>query len=118
MTTDQTHFIEVRSSYQRRPAYRYLRASDKIPTYAELGGVPFDQITARVRLFNPTGRGTWYVCAYDPDTGNAWGVAELFAREVGDFSMSELVNFRGRFGLPIERDIHYTPVSLADVLKG
>jgi hypothetical protein len=105
-------FTEVRSTFQRRPAYRYLRASDKLPTYAELADTPLSGITAKVRLFNPTGAGTWYVCAYDPEDGTAWGLAELGHSDIGTFDMPELVNFRGRFGLPIERDLHYTPVTL------
>jgi hypothetical protein len=64
-----------------------------------------------VRLFNPTGIGTWWIAAYDPDTHIAWGVAELHERETGPFSMDELTEFRGRFGLSIERDLHYRPAT-------
>ena len=108
--------VEVRSTFQNRPAYRYIRATDRIPTYAQLGDKHLSEITAKVRLFNPTGIGTWHIAAYDPDTQIAWGVAELHGREVGSFSMAEIVNFRGRFGLPIERDLHYRPVSVAEVM--
>jgi hypothetical protein len=73
-------------------------------------------IIARVRLFNPTGIGTWWIAAYDPDTMMAWGVADINEPEVGSFSMQELVDFRGYLGLPIERDIDYRPVSIAAVL--
>ena|SRR5438034_7619011 len=106
----------VSSTYQNIPAYHYIRAADRIPTYAELGDKPLSEIKAKVRLFNPTGIGTWWVCAFDPDTQIAWGVAELQTREVGSFSMAELVAFRGGFGLPIERDLHYRPVSIAEVM--
>jgi hypothetical protein len=54
--------------------------------------------------------------AYDPDTGVACGAAEIAERELGPFSMDELVSYRGRFGLPIERDLHYKPVSLAAIV--
>ncbi len=108
---------EVRSSFQNRPAYRYIRAADRLPTYAELGDKSLSEIKAKVRLFNPTGAGTWWVAAYDPDTQIAWGVADIHTREVGSFSMRELVDYRGRFGLPIERDLHAAPCTLADVME-
>lgn len=105
--TNTAEFAEVRSTFQRRPAYRYLRRTDRLPAIDAIRDKPFDQIVAKVRLFNPTGIGTWFVCAYDPETGTAWGAAELHTREIGPFSMTELISFRGRFGLPIERDLHY-----------
>lgn len=108
----------VSSGFQRRPAYRFIRTSDKLPTYSELGDRPMMEITAKIRLFNPTGVGTWWIAAYDPEDRIAWGVAELQCREIGSFSMVELVEFRGRIGLPIERDLHYKPVTLAQLLEG
>ena len=104
---------EVSSSFQKRPAYRYLRRSDHLPRYDQIPDISFDRIDAKVKLFNPTGIGTWYVAAYDPEDHIAWGVVDLHEIEVGSFSMDELVDFRGRFGLPIERDLHWSPKSLA-----
>jgi hypothetical protein len=109
---------EVTSTFQRRPCYRYIRHTDKLPTYEQLGDRPFTDIVCKVRLFNPTGRGTWWLATYDPGTGIAWGVADIIEREVGDIGMHELVAFRGVLGLPIERDLYYTPVSMAAVLEG
>lgn len=104
---------EVRSTYQNKPAYRYIRTTDKLPARAR--GV---ESIARVRLFNPTGIGTWWLASYDPDERTAWGVAELHERECGAIWLPELIDFRGRFGLPIERDLHYTPVTIAAILAG
>ena len=67
----------VSSAFQNRPAYHYLRLSDRIPTYAQLGDKPLTEIIAKVRLFNPSGIGTWWVAASDPDTQLAWVVGEL-----------------------------------------
>jgi hypothetical protein len=117
MATTTNRTGEVTSAFQRRPAYRYIRRSDNLPTYAELGDKGFDKIIARVRLFNPTGAGTWWIAAYDADNMLAWGVAEIHEREVGSLSIRELVEFRGRFGLPIERDLHYRPMTIAAVLE-
>jgi hypothetical protein len=46
----------------------------------------------------------------------AWGAGEIHEREVGSFSVCELLEFRGRFGLPLERDLHYGPMPIAAVL--
>ena len=116
MTTTQS--TEVASSFQKRPAYRYIRRTDKLPTIEDIAETPISEIVCRVRLFNPTGIGTWWLAAYDPETGIAFGVADLHEREVGSVYMPELVGFRGRFGLPIERDLYYTPVTIAEVLDG
>lgn len=107
----------VTSPFQRTPAYRYIRDADRLPTDVP-DDVPVDEIVAKVRLFNPTGIGTWWIAAYDPETGNAWGVAELHERECGAIWMPELVEFRGQFGLPIERDLHWRPATVGAILRG
>lgn len=99
------------STFQKRPAYRYIQSTDRLPTRE--GADPI----ARVKLFNPTGAGTWYLTAYDPETRIASGAAMIHEFEYGDFSMAELVEFRGRFGLPIERDLHWAPRPLREVSR-
>ena len=93
-----------------KPAYRYIRTSDKLPLPDALGDDPI----ALVKLFNPTGAGYWYLAAYDPATRIAYGAAKIHEFEYGDIPMEELVTFRGRFGLPIERDLHWTPRKLSE----
>lgn len=121
-TTDDLEF----STFQRRPAYRYIRKADRLPTIAEVTGKPFSEIVARVKLFNPCGRGTWWIAAYDPDTRTAFGVVEVHGRGLARFSMAELVEMRpsaevrgyGRFSLPLERDLGWRPVTLAELMAG
>lgn len=106
---------EVQSTFQKRPAYRYLRVTDKLPVE-----VSSHDDLARVKLFNPTGAATWWIAAYDPDTQIAQGVVDLgigFPPSFGDIWMPELVEFRGRFNLPIERDLHWTPKPIKDVMN-
>jgi hypothetical protein len=108
-------FDEVTSTFQKRPAYRYIRRADKLPQYEDLP--QDDAIVCRVKLFNPSGAGTWWIASYDPDTGVAFGVADLGEREAGDFSVLELAELRVcPFGLPIERDLYYSPGRLVDLL--
>src|SRR3972149_2845863 len=101
------------SSFQKRPAYRYIRASDKLPVRNECRNDP----TAWVKLFNPAGIGTWYLAEYDPATRTAYGLCVLQEAELGYVSMQEMVAFRGRFGLPIERDLHWQPRPLSECQK-
>ena len=97
------------STFQKRPAYRYIRQSDKLP---ELFPEEDDPI-ARIKLFNPTGAGTWYIAAYDPESRTAYGLVDLLEKEQGYIDMQELVAFRGRFNLPLERDLSWTPQPLS-----
>jgi len=96
------------STFQKRPCYRYIRESDKMPALGSEDGM------ARVKLFNPTGAGSWFLSEYDPATRQAFGVADILDREYGYIDMAELVAYRGRFGLPIERDLSWEPRPLAE----
>jgi len=101
------------SAFQNRPAYRYIRASDRLPTIdaAREESEPM----ARIKIFNPEGSWTWYVNSYDPDTRQAFGLVDGFEKEYGYFNMSELCAFRGDMGLPLERDLYWTPCPLAEL---
>lgn len=98
-----------RSPFQNKPAYRYIRQSDNLPREA-----PDRDPVARVKLFNPTGIGTWYLASYDPDSRTGFGLADVHEKELGYIDLAELVDFRGRWGLPIERDIHWRPRPLSE----
>jgi hypothetical protein len=117
-TTLDYNLAEVASSFQRKPAYRYIRKADKI-----LARLPhdasFDTTKCLVKLFDPTGAGTWYIASYDATDGVAYGVADLgYGPEFGAIYIPELVDFRGRFGLPIERDLHWKPKTITALLEG
>lgn len=102
------------STFQRRPAYRYIRQSDRLPSTDEAFALGLDA-EVKVKLFNPTGAGTWFITGYDPETRIATGAAHIHEMDIGDFWMGELVTFRGRFGLPLERDLGWTPRPLSEV---
>ena len=78
-----------------------------------------DEIKVPLKLFNPTGIGTWYITEYDPDTDMAFGWCDLGFPELGSVSLQVLRNFRGFAGLGIERDIHWdSNTTLAQVMNG
>ena len=63
-----------------------------------------------VKFFYPAGAATWLLSELDPeDPDLAFGLADLGHGfpELGSVRISELQNFRGAFGLGIERDLYF-----------
>lgn len=95
-------------------AYQYIRTTDHLPSTDAAAAA--DDPLCKVKLFTPVGRGSWFIAGFDPDTGLAYGVADLFEREVGDIDLNELAAVRTRpFGLPIERDLYWTPQTIKEL---
>ena len=70
------------------------------------------------KYFNPTGNGTWYLMNMDEDEDYCWGIVDLFAIEMGSFSMKELQSIKlPPFGLGIERDLYFEPVKASELWK-
>lgn len=101
------------------------------PLYAQdkLG----DEAIVHVKFFNPCGAGTWYIteataCMADgsekplaevedvdaPEIEDVrmFGLCHIHEAELGYVSLRELQGIRLRFGLKIERDLHFSPVTL------
>lgn len=92
----------------------------KLPALRSTDGKDPSTVKVPLKLFNPAGAGTWYAVEYDPVDRIFFGFAEIFpgCGELGSFSLDELASFRGRFGLGIERDLHWdSNTTLAEVLK-
>jgi hypothetical protein len=69
------------------------------------------QAPAFVKFFTPDSNWTWYASEFDGDD-IFFGLVIGHFPELGYFSLSELQEARGPLGLPIERDVHFTPQSL------
>ncbi|MFC1959366.1 DUF2958 domain-containing protein [Chloroflexota bacterium] len=69
---------------------------------------------AVVKFFTPDAGWTWYASEFD---GNDlfFGLVSGLEVELGYFSLSELREVRGPWGLPIERDLYFKPQSLSDL---
>ena len=65
-----------------------------------------DQVNQKVvvKLFNPTGLGTWYLTELNEADNVAYGLSCLHEKELGYVSLNELTAFKGQFGLGVERD--------------
>jgi hypothetical protein len=71
------------------------------------------------KFFNPAGAGTWYATEYDPETKEFFGYVSIFGDwndEWGSFSLEELQNYRGKFGLGIERDLYFDEKQISEVI--
>jgi len=72
------------------------------------------------KFFNPTGGGTWFASEYNPKDKIFFGYASIFGDhcdEWGYFSLEELEDYKGRFGLGIERDLHFTETKSSEIIK-
>jgi hypothetical protein len=69
-----------------------------------------------VKFFTPDAGWTWYASEYDGED-IFFGFVDGLDQELGYFSLAELQEIRGPFGLPVERDIHFAPTPLS-VVKG
>lgn len=74
-----------------------------------------EEIKIVAKLFNPAGVGTWYL--YEKENDDVyWCFAELgdpMCAECGTVSINELKSLRLPFGLKIERDRFFKPMSMS-----
>ena len=77
-----------------------------------------------VKFFCPWSHWTWYAYEGQPvldDSGSEidfqfFGLVDGFEKELGYFNLSELESVKGPMGLPIERDLHWTPKVLEEIV--
>lgn len=82
--------------------------------FAKLGAQDVENPTIICKLFNPTGEQTWYAISYDGT--DFFGYVTGFGDdELGYFNRQELEQFKGRFGLGIERDLWFSECKLSDI---
>jgi len=88
--------------------------------FAKMGRQENDSPVVIAKFFNPTGSGTWFATEYDAENKIFFGYVSIFNdenNEWGDFSLDELQSYKGRFGLGIERDLHFTPAPMSEVKR-
>jgi uncharacterized protein (UPF0254 family) len=83
-------------------------------------GSDLDNQMVVAKIFNPYGRGVWYLLNSDPeDPDYIWAIVDLFEPEMGSVSRSELQTIKvPPFGLGLERDIYFTPKPAKEVFEG
>ena len=68
-----------------------------------------------VKWFTPDANFTWYVAEYDPESQIGYGFVVAQFPEWGTFDVAEIAAIRGSLGLPVERDLHFTPCRFSEV---
>ena len=69
---------------------------------------------AHVKYFTPDSSWTWYATEFDGED-TFFGLVEGHEKELGYFSLSELKSVKSPMGLPIERDLYWTPKTLEEI---
>lgn len=70
---------------------------------------------AQVKFFTPDAQWSWYASEFDGED-KFFGLVSGLEVELGYFSLGELMMLRGPMGLPIERDLHFQPTSLRELM--
>jgi hypothetical protein len=72
-----------------------------------------------LKFFTPDSNWTWFVTEGSPDGDDFrfFGCVIGFEEEWGYFVLSELQDARGPLGLPIERDLHFRPGPISEILR-
>lgn len=71
---------------------------------------------AKVKFFTPDSTWTWFASEFDGED-IFFGLVDGFELELGYFSLSELQEARGPWGLPIERDLFFESKTLRELME-
>lgn len=86
----------------------------QLPPLRSQDGKVYDAL-AIVKIFDPCSQWTWFATEYDPQERMFFGLVIGHEKELGYFSLTELESVRNRWGLPLERDLHFKPTPLKEV---
>ena len=73
-----------------------------------------DDPIVQAKFFYPDFSWSWYAIEFD-GTNEFFGLVDGFEQELGYFTLSELLENRGKLGMPIERDRFFTPCRLSEL---
>lgn len=108
-------WLDAVRALDRRRGHAFITGGilKSLPPLGSQDGKGLDAV-ARVRYFGG-GVAVWYVTELDPETGEAFGWADLFgdSGELGYMDLGDLGTTIGRY-LPMERDIHWSPRPLSE----
>jgi len=104
---------------RKRPHRMQLLTKEILKKLPALGGQDGKggKAVSYVKYFTPDSSWTWYATE-GQEEGNDFmffGLVEGQEKELGYFSLAEIQGVRGPMGLPIERDLHWTPRTLAEI---
>jgi hypothetical protein len=74
-----------------------------------------DEAVVYAKFFTPDSNWTWYATEFDPESGTFFGLVQGIEDELGYFHLKDLETFRGRFNLPVERDMYFSETTLGEI---
>jgi len=86
-----------------------------LPAQGSTIGQGMDAV-AQVKFFTPDSYWTWYAVEYNPDCQLFYGLVDGIEKEVGYWGLEELAEIKGPFGMKIERDRHFNPTPLSQLM--
>jgi len=87
---------------------------NKVPKLYETEHLELEDKVIQVKFFTPWSNWTWYVIEFD-GKDRCFGFVKGHDAEFGYFSMKELAELEGPFGLKVERDKFFTPTKVCDI---
>jgi hypothetical protein len=96
-----------------------LRTQEVLKRLPSLGSQTQDDPIAQVKFFTPDAGRTWYATEGSPEGDDFifYGFVQGVESEWGNFALSEIQSIRGRLGMPVERDRHFHPRPMSQVVK-
>ncbi|GAA4033994.1 hypothetical protein GCM10023063_17380 [Arthrobacter methylotrophus] len=97
---------------RKRRGHDFYPPAEEMASWPELyatdGDGPLGDKPIQAHYFQ--GGMDWYIAEYDPKANEAFGYVNLgHGGEWGYIDLAEVESVRGQFGLPIERDLDFTP---------
>jgi len=92
---------------------------EKMPKLGSTSEKKAENIPIICKFFDPTGSWTWYAVEGQPEGDDFifYGFVRGLENEFGNFSLNELQSVKGRFGLGIERDLHFKNRMLSEAVE-
>lgn len=89
----------------------------QIPKIGETSELSSNEVTVHVKLFNPSGAGTWYVTEFDGEDIAFGYVADMPYPELGYFSIKDLEGLVLWPNFRIERDKYFQACKLSEIMN-
>jgi len=86
----------------------------KLPELYATEDIELEDKLILAKLFTPWSSWTWYVIEYDGED-RCFGFVKGHEAEFGYFSIKELSEIEGPYGLKVERDRYFKPTEVGDM---
>jgi len=107
--------------YGGQPSYRDFLIPQQLKTlfleHHESNRTSLDPLVI-AKYFNPVGAQTWYMTEFDPqDEIFFWFVTWMPFPEWGTIALSDFIGLDLKWGMKIERDLHFTPIPFSEAVS-